>query len=172
MSQEDIDGYTVSYDREEIQFPVYVVIIIGITLLAAALANASLIILACALAAFAIAYYNVPLLETGRPRIGASQYGMLIEGLGIIPWRTTKSIELVPIEMRGEVSNELHITLNRPIPDALIADWRKRPWHRIGMRLPWSKTKSGIIRIPLDKLDRPVDEIFQAFTRMHKFYGV
>ena len=39
-------------------------------------------------------YYNMPLLETGRPTIGANQYGIFIQAFGLIRWRAIERIDL------------------------------------------------------------------------------
>jgi hypothetical protein len=170
VSQDDINGYTVAYDQDELQFPVYVVLVIGIALCIAAMIHSNIILLVLGFAAICYGYYNVPLLETGRPRIGAGQYGIFIEGLGIISWRATQDIDLVAVEMRGIPQNELQITLAQPLQRALIADWRQRPMHRLLMRLPWSLTAKGVIRIPLDVFDHDAGDIHKTFVRMLRFY--
>jgi hypothetical protein len=170
VSQDDMHGYTVAYEREEIQFPVYVVGFIGAVMATIGVAIDNIFLIALSLFAFGFAYYNFPLLETGKPRIGAGQYGIFAEGLGIIAWRSIKHIEVVPIEVRGSVSNELRIMLDDPIDRALIADWRKRPFYRFLMRVPWIAAPGDIIRIPLDVFDRPADEIMHSFTRMMTFF--
>lgn len=170
MSYEHHHGYSAAYEREELQFPVYVV-----ALVAAALATAGLVLdivplIALSLVAFGYVYHNYPLLETGKPRIGASQYGIFADGLGIISWRSIKGIDLVQVEIRGSGSHELRVTLQDPLERALLADWRKRPLHRFLMRLPWSIAGEDIVRIPLDVFDRPADDIHRTFVRMLTFY--
>jgi len=163
-------GYTVAYEREEIQFPVYVVGLIGAVMATIGVAIDNIFLIALSLFAFGFAYYNFPLLETGKPRIGAGQYGIFAEGLGIIAWRSIKQIELVPVDIRGSTSNELRITLEDTLDRALIADWRRRPFYRYLMRLPWTLAASDMIRVPLDVFDRPADEIMHSFTRMMGFF--
>ncbi len=163
-------GYTVAYERDEIQFPVYVVGFIGAVLATIGFAIDNIFLIALSLFAFGFAYYNFPLLETGKPRIGAWQYGIFAEGLGIISWRSIKQIEMVPVEIRGSVSNELRISLQDPFDRALIADWRQRPYYRFLMRLPWTTGPENTIRIPLDVFDQPAEEILHSFTRMMGFF--
>jgi hypothetical protein len=169
VSQDDMHGYTVAYEREEIQFPVYVVCLIGACLATIGFAIDNVILIALSLCALGFAYYNYPLLETGKPRIGAGQYGIFAEGLGIVAWRSIKKIELIAVDIRGSTSKELRITLEDPLDRALLVDWRRRPFYRFLMRLPW-RISGSIIRIPLDVFDRPADEIMQSFTRMMTFY--
>lgn len=170
MSQNHTNGYTLAYERDEIQFPVYVVALIGAGLTATAIAFDNIALFGLALCAFGFAYYNYPLLETGRPRLGAGQYGIFAEGLGIVAWRSIEQVDMSTVEVRGSASNELRITLLEPLERALLADWRKRPIHRFLMRLPWSMASKDVIRIPLDVFDRPAGEIHHNFTRMMRFY--
>ena len=170
MSQDDIPGFTVAYEQEEIQFPVYVLIVLGVIFTAAAAALDMVGLFVLALACFGYAYYNYPLLETGRPRIGAGQYGIFVEGLGILSWRAVKSVDLVGVNLRGVVNPELHIVLSQPIERGLIADWRQRPAWRYLMRLPWTMPSADVIRIPLDPFDKSPSDIHHHFTRMSLFY--
>jgi hypothetical protein len=170
VSQDDMHGYTVAYEREEIQFPVYVVAFVGACMATVGAAMDNIFLIALALFALGFAFHNYPLLETGKPRIGAGQYGIFAEGLGIISWRAIKEIRLLPVDMRGATSNELRITLLEPLDKSLLADWRRRPLHRLLMRLPWGMAPDNVIRIPLDVFDHPAGEIVEHFTRMMNFY--
>ena len=170
MTENDIVGYTVAYEQEEIQFPVYAVAMVAAVFLAAGYINASPWLLLLAVPPAAAVYYKFPLIETGRPRLGAGQYGLFVEGLGLIQWRAIDQIEMVPTDMRGIPSHELHVSLKIPVGDALILDWRNRPLLRKGMRLPWSMKSKNVIRIALGVLDRPKGEIHETFLRMWRFY--
>lgn len=163
-------GYSVAYEREELQFPVYVVAVVAAGLATGGVVLDNLPLIALSLIAFGYAYHNYPLLETGRPRIGASQYGIFADGLGIISWRSIKQMEMVWTEIRGSGSHELLITLQEPIGRALLTDWRKRPLHRFLMRLPWTMAAKDVVRIPLGVFDRPADDIHRTFMRMMSFY--
>ena len=170
MNEREMTGYTVAYARDEAPFPVYVSAFVGLILLAAGLTKANPILfgLGCVAAGFAI--YNWPLAEVGRPRIGANQYGIFIEGFGIIQWRSITNIDLVEIAVRAQTLNELQIGVKQPLSSALIADWRKMPWYRQLMRLPWSMTYDNKIRITLDPFDKDPGEIHRTFLRMWRHY--
>jgi len=170
LSHQHSHGYSVAYEREELQFPVYVVAFVAAGLATAGYVLDNIPLIALALVAFGYAYHNYPLTETGKPRIGASQYGIFADGLGIISWRSIKQIDMIWIEIRGSGSHELHISLEEPFERALLADWRKRPFHRFLMRLPWTLASKNIVRIPLDVFDHSADEIHQTFVRMMNFY--
>ena len=168
-NQDDIDGYTLGYNGEDMSFPVYVVVLVGAALLAWAFVKGNPFVLVPGAMALGFAYYNFPLLENGRPRLGAGQYGLFIEGLGVIAWRAVKDIELVPVSSRGVVDQMLCITLSKPIEGALIMDWRRRPLHRLLMRLPWTM-KHGRIRIALEVFDRPPAEIHHNLNRLWRYF--
>jgi len=166
----DMAGYTVAYGRDEAPFPVYVASTVAAILLTAAVFQGNPIYLGLGAIAAGFAYYNWPLAEVGRPRIGANQYGIFIEGFGILAWRSIDKIDLVQIAIRAETRNELQISLRHPLSRALMADWRKVALVRRYMRLPWSMTYNNVIRITLDPFDKTPDEIHRTFERMWRYY--
>ena len=74
LNQAPPQGYTVTYEQEELQFPVYVVGFVGACFAVAGAALDNVFLIALALFAWGFAFYNFPLLEKGKPRIGAGQY--------------------------------------------------------------------------------------------------
>jgi len=166
----EMTGYTIAYSRDEASFPVYVAGFIAALLLAAGLIKANPIFFGLGVIALGFAYFNFPLCETGRPRMGANQYGVFIEGFGIIAWRAIDKIDLVQIAVRAVTLTELQITLKVPLSRALIADWRKVPLYRQLMRLPWTMGYNNMIRITLDPFDKEPDEIHRTFLRMWRYY--
>jgi len=137
---------------------------------AVALIAGTAVWLVLAVAAAGFTYYNLPLLETGRPTIGANQYGIFIQAFGLVRWRAIKRIDLVPIAERAMIVHELQIALSAPLGSALVADWRKQPLYRSLMRLPWRMDHNGVVRVNVDPFDRPADEIHRTFLRMWRYY--
>ena len=170
MSENQISGYTVAYGQDETQFPIYVVAVAAAVLIAAAFVYGGTLLLALGVAAAAIAYYNYPLLETGRPRLGANEYGVFIEGFGVIRWSAIDRIDLVPIAVRVLTLHELQIGLKVPLGQALVSDWHKLPVYRLLMWLPWSMTHNNVIRVNLDPFDKEPDEIHRTLQRMWRYY--
>jgi len=170
VSDERISGYLVAYEQEELQFPVYILALIAVAFIVAGVVQQIPVLAALAVAPLTGFFYNLPLLETGRWRMGASQYGFLLEGLGLIDWRAIDGIDLAGKDDRGAINMELHVELKVPIGQALILDWRRRSFLRSLMRLPWSWAAPRTLRIPLDIMDKPADEIHKTFLRMWRFY--
>src|SRR6201993_4899562 len=129
-------GYSVASGRDDSYFPVYITAALALIFLAASWITAALYWLPLALATAGFTYYNIPLLETGRPTIGANQYGIFIQAFGLLRWRAIERIDLVEIAERAMTVHELQIVLNAPLTSALVADWRKQPFWRWLMRLP------------------------------------
>lgn len=163
-------GYAVAYDPDDAQFPVYLMGGLAAVLLAAAVVSGYWLWFTLGFAALAVAYYNFPVLETGRPQIGANEYGIFIQGFGVIRWSAVDRIDLVPIAVRVMTVHELQIALKVPLSRALIVDWRKVPWYRMLMRLPWTMGYNNVIRIKVDPFEKAPDEIHRVLMRMWRFY--
>ena len=100
MDEREAGGYSVTYGGEEIEAPVYVVAFVAAAALAAALVTGATLWLVIGVIAAGVTYYNVPLLER-RPAMGANQYGIFIQGFGLIRWRAIDRIELVEQAVRA-----------------------------------------------------------------------
>jgi hypothetical protein len=121
------------------------------------------------LLACASAYYFFPFTE-GRVRLGANQYGLFIDGFGLISWRAIGDVTLVTYSVRTLEMEELHIKLKQPVGAALLADWRKLPAWRLLMRLPWTMGYDNIVRMNLQPFGTPAEEIARTIQRMWRFY--
>ncbi|WGD56138.1 hypothetical protein QA641_20925 [Bradyrhizobium sp. CB1650] len=170
LDEGQVGGYSVAYGRDDTYFPVYVTAALAAIFCTAALLTGALYWLALATLAAGFTYYNIPLLETGRPTIGANQYGIFIQAFGLIRWRAIERIDLVEIAERAMTVHELQIVLNTPLSSALVADWRKQPRYRWLMRLPWRMSHTNMVRINVEPFDQPPDMIHRTFLRMWRYY--
>ena len=170
LDERNAGGYSVAYVREDIYFPVYISAALAAVFCTAAWITGAIYWLLPAVAAASFTYYNIPLLETGRPTIGANQYGIFIQAFGLIRWRAIEYIGLAEIAERAMTVHELQIVLNAPLGSALVADWRKQPNYRRLMRLPWRMDHNGVVRVNVEPFDQPADEIHRTFLRMLRYY--
>lgn len=115
------------------------------------------------------AYYFFPFTES-RVRLGANQYGLFIDGFGLIAWRAIAEINFVTYSVRTLEMEELHIKLKQPVQSALLADWRRLPIWRLLMRLPWTMGYDNIVRINLQPFVSPAEQIHRTIERMWRFY--
>lgn len=169
MEERETGGYSVTYGGEEIEAPVYVVALLAAALLAAGFVTGGTLWLALGVAAAGVTYYNVPLLER-RPTMGANQYGIFIQGLGLIRWRAIDSIDLVEVAMRANTTHELQIGLKERLSSALVTDWRKQPFWRSLMRLPWTMSRSNVVGVNLDPFNKEPDEVHRTLLRLWRHY--
>src|SRR5215475_9230520 len=170
LNAQDVGGYSVAYVRDDIYFPVYITAALAAIFGTAAWITGAIYWLPLAAVAAGFTYYNIPLLETGRPTIGANQYGIFIQAFGLIRWRAIDRIDLVEIAERAMTVHELQIVLNTPLTSALVADWRKQPSWRWLMRLPWRMSPTNMVRINVEPFDQPPDMIHRTFLRMWRYY--
>ena len=169
LEEGSVGGFSVAYGRDDTYFPVYVTAALAAIFLTAAWIMGAVYWLVPAAAAAAFTYYNIPLLETGRPTIGANQYGIFIQAFGLVRWRAIERIEFVEIAERAMIVHELQIVLNAPLGSALVADWRKQPVYRLLMHLPWRMDHNGAVRVNLEPFDQPPDAIHRTFLRMWRY---
>lgn len=164
-------GFALAYGKDKGAFRVYIAFAMGAVFAAFWILRGSEVTLVLALLSFAVAYHFYPLVETGRPRIGAGEHGIFIEGFGIIPWRSIKDISLSTYAIRSIEVNELQIKLSRPLPAALSADWRKMPLHRLLMKLPWKMGSDNTVHINLEPFPGKPAEVCAAFQNKQRFFG-
>jgi hypothetical protein len=166
----NVGGYSVAYGRDDAYFPVYITAALALVFGTATLLTGELYWLALALLSAGFTYYNIPLLETGRPTIGANQYGIFVQAFGMIRWRAIERIDLVEIAERAMTVHELQIVLNVPLTSALVVDWRRQPPYRWLMRLPWRMSHDNMVRVNVEPFDQPPDAIHRTFLRMWRYY--
>jgi hypothetical protein len=170
LSEENVGGYSVAYGRDDTYFPVYFTAALALIFCTAAFLTGALYWLALALLSAAFTYYNIPLLETGRPTIGANQYGIFVQAFGLIRWRSIERIDLVEIAERAMTIHELQIVLGVPLSSALVVDWRRQPAWRWLMRLPWRMSHNNTVRVNVEPFDQSPDAIHRTFLRMWRYY--
>ena len=164
-------GFAVGYGKGKGAFRVYLCLVLAAGFAGLWWWRGSEIALALAVLFALTSYYFYPLIEAWKVRLGAGEHGIFIEGFGIIPWRTIDKIELTTTAVRSIEINQLKITLNKNLPQALIADWRSLPYHRLLMKLPWSMDSDGIIRVNLEPFAGNPAEIVAAIERNQRYFG-
>jgi hypothetical protein len=163
------EGFTLPYGRDEAP-RFHVLAFIAAVSFAAWVTWGYKALLVLAVLSACPAYYFFPFTERNRIRLGANQYGLFIDGFGLIAWRAISEVELVTYWVRTLEMEELHIKLKTPVHSALLADWRRLPVWRLLMRLPWQMGHDHIVRINLQPFAPPAAEIHRTIFRMWKFF--
>lgn len=104
-------------------------------------------------------FYFYPLVETGRPQLGANDDGLFIEGIGFIDWAEIADLELFRTSVRTIVMANLIVTLTRPLEDAVVKPERLATWRRVTSRC-YKRQSPVLIEIPLHPLRGDADEVF------------
>ncbi|MEM9357063.1 MAG: hypothetical protein AAGB04_12700 [Pseudomonadota bacterium] len=164
-------GFAVGYAKDKGSFRVYVCLAVAVICLLGWFFRGSEILLALAVFFGGTGYYFYPLIETEKARLGAGEHGVFIEGFGVIPWRSIENIELSTYAVRTIEVNELTLRLAKSLPNALIADWRSLPYHRLLMKLPWSMTRDNTVRVNLEPFAGRPDDITAALKRCRTYFG-
>lgn len=162
-------GFHLAYAKDAGDFRFNVMVIITVVAGAAFAGTGYNALLILSTLTGCAAYYFYPLKER-KPRIGAGEYGVFIDGFGLIAWRAIGDIALVTYASRFEETHELQFRLKTSLSQALMADWRHMPVWRLLMKLPWAMGHDNAVRIALAPFAPPPDEIHQQFLRLWKFY--
>ncbi len=162
-------GYHLAYAKDAGDFRFNVMAILSVLAFGMFAATGYDAILVFAVVTACVAYYFYPLKER-KPRIGAGQYGIFIDGFGLISWRAIADIQLVTHASRFSETDELQIRLKASLDNALLADWRRLPIWRLLMKLPWTMTYDNVVRIQLAPFAPPPEEIQWQFARLWRYY--
>jgi len=162
-------GFALPYGKESGGFRFYFMAFVALLCFGLYFTLGGRLLLPAGIASASVAYYFYPLIE-GRPRIGANEYGIFCDGLGLIPWREVNDILLRVFAVRTMANKELHIELKRDLDHALIADWRRQPLYRILMKLPWKLGPDNVVRIKLEPFEPAPERIHAKMTSLWEFY--
>ncbi len=172
QATQGVEGFYFAYGRDAGEFRFYVCAFVALAALAALFMGGGPIAAVLAVFFGGVAYHFFPLIEKSKARIGAGQYGIFIDGFGIIDWRAVKAIKLRRFAVRSIDNIELHIELSKPLDQALLQDWHKSlPLFRALMMLPWKMTPDGVVRIPLEPFGRDPNHIHARFMQTWRLFG-
>ncbi len=163
--------FTVCYGSGRGDFRVYVTGFIGLACIIFFVVSGEPLGLALALPFLCAAFYFFPLLEKKVPRLGANQYGIFIDGFGLIDWRSIKEIAVKTYAVRSIRNEQLTIELSRSVEQSLIKDWRDVPIYRLLMKLPWNLKGERTIVIVLEPFSVNSEEILSTLRRMKDVYS-
>lgn len=164
-------GYTIGYASGKGFVRVYLASGLALAFATAAYQTGNNIAIILAAAFAVVAFYNYPLIEADDARIGANEYGLFIEGFGLIAWRGIANLRISSRAVRSIEINELEITLSRPLAGAVIADWRKLPYHRLLMRLPWRMPSDDKVLVDLEPFAAEPPRILSEIQRRKRYFS-
>ncbi|WP_162901310.1 hypothetical protein [Breoghania sp. L-A4] len=111
-------------------------------------------------------FHYYPLVEAGRPKLGANAGGLFIEGIGFIDWAEIADLELYRTSVRSIVLSNLIVTLTRPLEDAVVKREAQPVWRMLMARCYTRKTPTRI-EVPLHTMQGDAEEIL-ALLRAYR----
>lgn len=164
-------GFAIGYARQKGGFRVYIATALALIFATVAWNTGDGIMMVLTAVFGVAAFYFYPLIEYDRARLGANEYGVFIEGFGLIAWRGISGIRIATRAVRNIEIHELEITLSRSLGEAVLADWRNLPWHRLLMRLPWRMPNDRVVLVDLEPFAGHPQRTLAEVTRRWRYFG-
>lgn len=134
------EAFSIGYDRSRVEPLVYGSLLFAATLMGVGMASGAWIASLASLPVFASVYWNYPFSER-KPQLAASEAGLQIEGLGVVPWRAITRIELFETSVRSITLYQLHIQLKAPVSTCVVQTGKPLLIRKF-MRRSWSILKT------------------------------
>ncbi len=120
------------------------------------------ILVVVALAAFAVALYNYPLLDRTEAHLTATLHGLSIDGLGIVDWKSIDALTLSD----DQNTPTLLCTLNQTLEGSLKEADETSALRTVQVNI-WRLEGGATLAIDLSQVDEPAVEICHALQGFH-----
>ncbi|GGB51584.1 hypothetical protein GCM10011316_24510 [Roseibium aquae] len=154
--------FAIGFERANGTGIVFGAAFLAVVLLAIGLASGQTLLAFAALAPLGIALWHYPMIEKGKPQLGANPDGLFVERIGFIDWGSIRMIDLSRTSVRNIELVKLNVLLNRSL-DAAVAQKQKFPFWKTLMMRNWkvSQREHGrsLLSIDLHTLTHDPDEI-------------
>jgi len=131
--------------------------------LSVALARGDIALLVVAFLLFGVAFHFWPFVRRKEPALVASSAGLKITGLGTLAWDAINDASLVDKAVRTIRNSELHLSLTRPLEEALVEEDMGGIMRRLMTQI-W-RYKGDEIILRLEPLDVTADLILETAQR-------
>lgn len=154
--------FTVGYKRGSGEVTVFGNLALGAIFISTGFLTGLPLLSVAGLAPIAYAYRSYPMLEAGRPQLGANADGLYIDRIGFIDWKAIRMTEIGqnPKETKDRVL--LNVLLTRPTGDAVTKAQKIPVWKKYMMR-NWKRSQREhgreLIAVNLQTLDADPDDI-------------
>jgi len=174
-SDENASGaspFAIGFERTNGPGIVFGSIILGIALLVIGLVTGQGLLAIAAIAPLGVAFWHYPMIEKGKPQLGANEDGLFVERIGFIDWGSIRMIDLSKTSVRNIELVKLNVLLNRSL-DTAIAKKQQFPfWKKVMMR-NWtiSQREHGrsLLAIDLHTLTDDADEVLKRIRAYGAF---
>ena len=163
--------FTVGFNRSQSEGIVYGSVLLGIAFAVIGGIGGIPLLALASLAPFGIAYWHFPMIEKGKPQLGANEEGLYVERIGFIDWAAIRMTDVKRTSVRNIELVRLDVLLTRPLENAVTKAQACPLWKKFMMR-NWKRTPREhgreLIAINLHTLAADPDEILSRI-RAFKF---
>lgn len=163
--------FTVGFNRGQSEGLVYGSLLLGILFFVIGIVGNLPLLAVAGVAPLAIAYWHFPMIEKGRPQLGANEEGLYVERIGFIDWTAIRMTDVKRTSVRNMELVRLNVLLTRPLENAVTKAQTFPVWKKLMMR-NWKRTPREhgreLIAINLHTLAADPDEILSRI-RAFKF---
>lgn len=163
--------FTVGFNRGQSEGLVYGSLLLGIMFAGIGVVGDLPLLAVAGLAPLGIAYWHFPMIEKGRPQLGANEDGLYVERIGFIDWAAIRMTDVKRTSVRNMELVRLDVLLTRPLDNAVTKAQSFPVWKKFMMR-NWKRTPREhgreLIAINLHTLAADPEEILSRI-RAFKF---
>ncbi len=162
------EPFAIGFEKSTGEAMVYGAVFFAVIFLAVSLATGQPLVALGALIAASVGFWHYPMFEKGQPQLGANLDGLFVDRIGFLDWASVGKLELSRTSVRSIRLVHLHITLNRPLADAVAKPQVFPFWKKLMMR-SWSLDRSSqeapVLRIELHPLTKDPDAVLDRIRR-------
>jgi hypothetical protein len=163
--------FTVGFNRGQSEGIVYGCALLGVLFAVIGLVGDLPLLALAGAAPLAMAYWHYPMIEKGKPQLGANEEGLYVERIGFIDWAAIRMTDVKRTSARNMELVRLDVLLTRPLENAVTKAQSFPLWKKFMMR-NWKRTPREhgreLIAINLHTLAADPDEILSRI-RAFKF---
>ncbi|PVB62993.1 hypothetical protein [Labrenzia sp. 011] len=163
--------FTVSFNRSQSEVIFYGCLVLGVVFAAISAFTGIYLLAMAAAAPIVIAYWHYPMIERGKPQLGANEEGLYVERIGFIDWSAIRMTDVKRKTVRNVEQVRLDVLLTRPLDNA-VTRAQSAPFWKKYMKRNWKRSRREhgreLIAIDLHTLAADPDEILDRI-RAFKF---
>ncbi|MCP5432376.1 MAG: hypothetical protein H6923_03795 [Alphaproteobacteria bacterium] len=117
----------------------------------AAVLSGHLAILAVSALAVLVALHYGPMANPKRPQLVVLEDGLVVDGLGLLPWETIASVQRTESYVRTVASVELHVATRAPVKASVRPQTSLSPMRRVQTMI-WSLPDPARLKLKIGSL--------------------
>tara|TARA_R100000656_G_scaffold16594_1_gene15734 strand:- start:113 stop:628 length:516 start_codon:yes stop_codon:yes gene_type:complete len=153
----------VPFDQRSGEMMVYGGGFAALFVLSIAIARAAPAYYAASFVLAGIAFHFLPFVSKKTPALVISSAGLKISGVGLLDWRAVKRAEIINKSVRTIRNAELHLTLNRPLAEAVLSPDAEGLIRHLKVQI--ARREKDVLIVKLEPLGSSPEAILETVTR-------